>query len=71
LSEFGLTANDFDVSAFYLGKLPNLANQHFIYDQTKGLLYFDADGSGLDTMIKIAVIGNKATLNFTDFIAMG
>lgn len=70
LGEFGLTANDFNASAFYAGKFASTANQHFIYEQAKGLLYFDADGSGTEAMIKIALIGNKPTLNFIDFSAM-
>ena len=70
LSEFGLTANSFNASVFFAGKDAITANQHFIYDQTKGLLYFDPDGTGLDAMIKIAVIGHKVALNFTDFIAI-
>ncbi len=70
LSEFGLTTNDFNASAFYVGKFASTTNQHFIYDQAKGLLYFDADGIGAQAMIKIALIGNKAVLTFTDFSAM-
>ena len=70
LSEFGLVSDDFNASAFYAGKFASTTNQHFIYEQAKGLLYFDADGIGAQAMIKIALIGNKAVLTFTDFIAM-
>lgn len=70
LSEFGLTANEFNASAFYAGKFASTANQHFIYEQAKGLLYFDADGVGSEAIIKIALIGNKATLSFNDFSAI-
>jgi Ca2+-binding RTX toxin-like protein len=70
LTEFGLTANEFNASAFYAGKFASTASQHFIYDQSKGLLYFDSDGSGAEAMIKIGLIGNKSALNFNDFYAI-
>ncbi len=70
LSEFShLSTNStsLEESIFYIGKTAITTSQHFIYDQSKGFLYYDTDGSGIDTMIKIAVIENKIALSFLDF----
>ena len=66
-SQLSSTEPTLQESEFYAGKMAITQTQHFIYDRSKGFLYYDADGSGIDTMNKIAVIGNKITLNYTDF----
>ena len=67
-SQLSSTEPALQESEFYAGKMAITQTQHFIYDRSKGFLYFDADGSGIEVMNKIAVIGNKITLNYTDFI---
>ena len=43
------------------------ASQRVIYDTTTGDLFYDADGSGKAAAVKIAMIGTKADLSYTDF----
>ena len=44
------------------------ANDYLIYNKTNGQLFYDADGSGTSiSAVQIALIGNKATLTYTDF----
>ena len=55
-------------TAFLLGTKALTADQHLIYDAAKGALYYDADGSGSDPAVLLAVLANKAALTFGDVV---
>jgi Ca2+-binding RTX toxin-like protein len=52
---------------FVLGTKATTTQQRFIYNQQDYSLYFDRDGSGSQTAIKIATFENKAVLDHTSF----
>lgn len=54
-------------SKFVLGSKALDANDHLIYDRTKGYLYYDADGSGAGAQVLIAQFANKAVLTYAEF----
>ena len=56
-----LTAAEFYSAA---GATAQNTSQHFIYDQTSGVLSYDADGSGAGAAVEIVTLG--ANLLFTD-----
>lgn len=62
------SGNSLSPLALFIGKPTADHDAALIYDKSKGTLYFDADGNGTATAIKIALIGNKATLSAADFI---
>jgi Ca2+-binding RTX toxin-like protein len=54
-------------AAFTVGKVATNATQHFVYDNTNGNLWYDADGSG--TKVKAVLLGvldDRAALNASD-----
>jgi Ca2+-binding RTX toxin-like protein len=53
---------------FLLGTKALTLTQRVFYDQTKGALYYDADGSGKGAAILIGILNNKAALDYTDFL---
>jgi hypothetical protein len=53
---------------FLLGTKALTLTQRVYYDQTKGSLYYDADGSGRGAAILIGILNNKAPLDYTDFL---
>jgi hypothetical protein len=55
-------------AAFVLGPKALTESQHLIYDAAKGMLYYDADGSGSDPAVLLAVLANKAVLAFGDIV---
>jgi hypothetical protein len=61
------TKGQLSAAAFTVGKTATNATQHFVYDNTNGNLWYDADGSG--KVIKPVLIGmldNNATLSSAD-----
>lgn len=54
-------------SKFVLGTKAKDANDHLIYDQGTGKLYYDADGSGASAQVLIAQFTNKAVLTSAEF----
>jgi Ca2+-binding RTX toxin-like protein len=56
--------------AFVLGKAAKDADDRIIYDKGTGSVYYDADGTGRSTAVKIATLTNKATLSHYDFIGI-
>ena len=67
-SEFELTQayGTLDAGIFRLGTAATTASDRFIYNQTTGGLFFDADGVGAVTQIQIAQLYNKASLSNTN-----
>ena len=66
-----------------IGKAGTLKNKHFeignkagdrddylVYNNSKGILYYDADGSGQGRAIEIAILSNKAKMTAADFIVI-
>jgi Ca2+-binding RTX toxin-like protein len=61
------TKGQLSAAAFTVGKTATNAAQHFLYDNTNGNLWYDADGSG--TKVKAVLLGvldNNAALNAND-----
>ena len=61
------TKGQISAAAFTVGKTATNAAQHFVYDNTTGNLWYDADGSG--TKVKAVLIGvldDHAPLNAND-----
>jgi serralysin len=48
------------------------AGQHLLYNNTTGRLYYDADGSGSNTAVQVALLGvdTHANLSSTDFLVV-
>jgi Ca2+-binding RTX toxin-like protein len=63
LATTGALATD----AFVNGTKAASASQVLVYDQAKGNLYYDADGSGAGPAVLIGVFTNQALLNAGDF----
>ena len=64
----GLTAKgSLKSNALHFGLKAADAKDRIIYDQASGNLYYDPDGTGAQSQIKIAVLTNKATVTLSDF----
>jgi serralysin len=57
----------FKSDMFVEGTRAQDAEDRIIYDRRKGYLYYDGDGTGGSTRVKIATISNKAKLSWHDF----
>jgi Ca2+-binding RTX toxin-like protein len=55
---------------FHLGKKAQDPLNRIIYDKVTGSLYYDPDGTGSVTQIKIAILANKVSLDSTDFFVI-
>ncbi|NEP20210.1 MAG: calcium-binding protein, partial [Leptolyngbya sp. SIO4C1] len=69
-SGFGgdLTQGVLGAEQFVLGSAATDSNDRFIYDQAKGILSFDVDGSGSLAAVQIASIGRGTALAHTDIV---
>jgi len=56
--------------AFIAGKKALDAEDRLIYDKASGNLFYDADGTGKIAAIKIAILQNKAKIDFTDVLVI-
>ncbi|WP_197480153.1 cadherin-like domain-containing protein, partial [Anabaena sp. 4-3] len=67
-AEFGLSqgVGVLDASVFRLGTSATTASDRFIYDQSTGNLFFDADGNGSAAQVRIAQLSNKPALANTN-----
>jgi len=63
-------AGTLDISAFALGIAATTANQHLIYNQASGALYYDADGVGGTAQIQIAALSGRPLLDAMDFVLL-
>jgi Ca2+-binding RTX toxin-like protein len=61
------TNGDLAAENFGNGTRATGASQYLVYDQTKGNLYYDADGSGVGPAVLIGTFTNQAQLNAGDF----
>ncbi|MDF2811527.1 MAG: hypothetical protein K0S56_2558, partial [Microvirga sp.] len=55
---------------FVEGKKAKDAEDRIVYDKKSGALYYDADGTGAKTQVKIATIANKTKLTYQDFFVI-
>ena len=58
-----LTPDTFNVDNFK-------GNEFLIYDKASGALSYDADGSGAEAAVQIAVLGSHPALTFADFVVI-
>ena len=56
--------------AFVLGSSAVNASNRFIYNQSTGSLFFDADGSGTQAALKVATLSNNAHLTHADIVVV-
>jgi Ca2+-binding RTX toxin-like protein len=61
------TEGNLALDAFVNGTKAATTSQVLVYDQVKGNLYYDADGSGTGPAVLIGVFTNQAQLNAGDF----
>jgi Ca2+-binding RTX toxin-like protein len=60
----------FTKDMFVEGKKAKDAEDRIVYDKKSGALYYDADGTGAKTQVKIATIANKTKLTYQDFFVI-
>jgi Ca2+-binding RTX toxin-like protein len=60
------TKTQLSAAAFTVGKTATNATQHFVYDNTNGNLWYDADGSGKVKAVLLGVLDDRAALNASD-----
>jgi Ca2+-binding RTX toxin-like protein len=60
-----LTADEFVINTAAID-----SNDHIIYNNNTGALFYDADGNGVGAAVKIALIGNHAALTAADFLVI-
>jgi len=61
------TNGDLAAENFGNGTRATGTSQYLVYDQTKGSLFYDADGSGIGPAVLIGTFTNQAQLNASDF----
>jgi len=59
-----------DPAAFALGTQATTADQHLVYDQASGSLWYDADGAGGAIQQLVAILANHAALAPADILVM-
>jgi Ca2+-binding RTX toxin-like protein len=62
-----LTPGGLDPSVFLLGNAATNGDERLIYDQSKGALYYDADGSGIVAPVLIGSFDNQVVIEVGDF----
>jgi Ca2+-binding RTX toxin-like protein len=62
-----LTPGGLDSSAFLLGTAATTTAQRLFYDQSKGALYYDTDGSGIVPPVLVGSFDNQAVIVVGDF----
>jgi len=55
---------------FEVGSKADDRNDYLVYNKSKGVLYYDADGSGRDRAVEIAVLSNKTKVSAGDFLVI-
>jgi serralysin len=55
---------------FEIGSKAGDGNDYLVYNKSKGILYYDADGSGQGRAVEIAVLSNKAKMTAADIIVI-
>ena len=57
---------DLKAGMFRLGTKAKDDNDHILYNQQKGTVFFDDDGNGPDAKVKVAILDNHPTLDHHD-----
>lgn len=55
---------------FVIGSKAKDKNDHVIYDKAKGILYYDADGSGRGKAVEFATLSKKLAMTHKDFFVI-
>ncbi|MBF9196500.1 hypothetical protein [Microvirga terrestris] len=55
---------------FTIGSKAKDKNDYIVYDKTKGVLYYDADGSGKGKQVEIATVSKKLSLTYKDLFVI-
>jgi hypothetical protein len=55
---------------FTVGSKAKDKDDYVIYDKTKGVLYYDADGSGAGKQVEIATLSKKLAMTYKDFFVI-
>ncbi|MEE1611947.1 calcium-binding protein, partial [Microvirga sp. CF3016] len=66
----GLAPGGLAASAFTLGSVATTAQQRLVYNKSTGELFWDADGSGGQAMVKFAAVTAGLSLSASDFLVV-
>jgi Ca2+-binding RTX toxin-like protein len=66
----GLVAGTLLASQFVLGTAAKDTSDRFIYNQSTGALFFDADGTGANAQTQIATLTTKSVVSFNDIVVI-
>jgi hypothetical protein len=55
---------------FTVGSKAKDKDDYIVYDKAKGVLYYDADGSGNGKVVEIATLTKKLSLTYKDFFVV-
>ncbi len=70
LKNIGFISRPLKDDFFHLGHKAEDRLNRIIYDQDTGSLYYDPDGTGAKAQVKIAVLLNKVSLDFSAFVVI-
>ncbi|NIX76753.1 M10 family metallopeptidase [Microvirga terricola] len=65
-----LKAGKLAKSAFWIGDKAHDSNDRIIYDNKKGVLFYDADGTGLGAPVQFAVLSKHLKMTAADFFVI-
>lgn len=65
-----VTLGNLDAGNFITGAAAVNENDHVIYDNATGALFYDADGTGSDAAVQIALLGVALSLTNADFVVI-
>ena len=65
-SKTGTLKKDF----FTIGSKAKDKNDYIVYDNKKGVLYYDADGSGKGKAVEIATLSKNLKMTYKDFFVI-
>jgi VCBS repeat-containing protein len=66
----GLVSGTLLESQFVLGTVAADASSRFIYNQSTGALFFDADGTGASAQVQLATLTTKPVIGFNDIFVI-
>jgi len=66
--KYGSSPDTLDPDSFVVGRGPKDADDFVIYRKKTGALYIDTDGTGPETMHKVAILANKAKIDASDIV---
>ena len=66
-AQAALAGHPLDPAFFHAGVAAADADDHIIYNRANGHLYYDADGTGADAQVLLAVLTNHPLVLANDF----